>query len=238
MRPQGLEDFDQQADRVISHHRGNDRRDHRIKPVKALRHVDDGTGHGDPGRSRGITGGIKKNRAHVQITTGFVVAVTVVAVTAEDEGTHEHHDRGNPTDKEHRQPVDLAGTGKEASGRAHQNRDAQDKQPARIYACGPCGGHRISLRTLRGRRQLGHPDSQQGHPDGGSIGQIVRAFCEHAQRVRRDSHNKQPGHQRKVQNQDDAQPTGTSHPFRVTIGTCYPLKTGARFSWNARKPSA
>ncbi len=212
MRPQGLEDLDEQPDRVICHHNGNDRRDHRIKPVKALRHKDDGTGQCDSGRSRGIAGGIKKDGAHVQIAAGFVAAVT-----AEDKGAREHHDGGNPADDEHRQSVNLTGTGEEASSRAGQNRDAQDEQPAGVDPCGPRRGHRISLRTLSGRRQLGHPDGQQGHPDGGSIGQVVSAFCEHAQRVRRDSHNKQPGHQCKVQNQNDAQPTSTSHPFRVTI---------------------
>ncbi len=63
-------------DRVISHHGSDDRRDNGIDPVKAFRHVDDGTSHGNPCRSRGIAGSIKKDRTHVQITAGFVAAVT------------------------------------------------------------------------------------------------------------------------------------------------------------------
>lgn len=111
MRQQGLEDFEQQTDRVISHHDGNDRRDNRIKPVKALRHVDDSTGHGDSRRSRGVAGGIKKDGTHVQIaaeqSAAFTPAAHVVAIG---------------------------------------------------YLCG---------RSWVGR-QLGHADSQEGHPDGGA----------------------------------------------------------------------
>lgn len=79
MRQQGLEDFEQQTDRVISHHDGNDRRDNRIKPVKALRHVDDSTGHGDSRRSRGVAGGIKKDGTHVQIAAEQSAAFTPAA---------------------------------------------------------------------------------------------------------------------------------------------------------------
>lgn len=160
MHPQCPEDFDQQTDRVIPHHKGNDRRDRRIKPVKAIRHVDDGTGQRDSGRSRGVAGGIKKDGTHVQVAAGLVVAV-VAAVTAtvtvtvtvedegaEDEGADEHHDGGNPADDENRRPVNLAGAEDELSGRARQNRDAQDEQPAGIYPCGPRGGHGVPVWTF------------------------------------------------------------------------------------------
>ncbi|MCZ9882256.1 hypothetical protein [Arthrobacter sp. B2a2-09] len=73
---------------------------HVAESSKALHQVDDGTGHGDPGRSRGVAGGIETDGAHVQIAAGLVAVVTV---PAENNGTHEHH-HGNPADNERRQP--------------------------------------------------------------------------------------------------------------------------------------